>query len=165
MFGKLLKYEWRAAGHALLPFYLVVLAVSAVNSLMIHLGSGGPSEELMDSALGELIQGIRVRAGDISDLHIHLRIDRLTDTVGDILQQLMGIFHLGKDHRNIQILYRYVQGVKRLLISVGRGKLFSEGSIKHHPGIGIVILHGGGCGIRPHLTSSAGAVIADIKNR
>ena len=56
MFGKLLKYEWRAAGHALLPFYLVVLAVSAVNSLMIHLGSGGPSEELMDSALGELIQ-------------------------------------------------------------------------------------------------------------
>ena len=56
MFGKLLKYEWRAAGHALLPFYLVVLAVSAVNSLMIHLGSGGPSEELMGSALGELIQ-------------------------------------------------------------------------------------------------------------
>lgn len=59
MLGKLLKYEWKATGHSLLPLYLVVLAVSAVNSLMIHLGSSGPSPQmvrLMDSGLGEVIQ-------------------------------------------------------------------------------------------------------------
>ena len=59
MFGKLLKYEWKATGHSLLPLYLVVLAASAVNSLMIHLGSSGPSPQmvrLMDSGLGEVIQ-------------------------------------------------------------------------------------------------------------
>ncbi len=75
MFGKLLKYEWKATGHTLVPLYLVVLAVSIVNSLMIHLGGSGSSPELgrfMDSGLGEVIQliGFMVYFGVIMALMV-----------------------------------------------------------------------------------------------
>lgn len=61
MFGKLIKYEWRAMGHMLLPMYLVMLLVAAGNGLLSNMRRIGMSEllvQITNTGFAEILQMI-----------------------------------------------------------------------------------------------------------
>lgn len=56
MFGKLLKYEWRAAAHTLFPMYLLTLALSVINRVLPSVTGGAIGGEYGSSSLGNFIR-------------------------------------------------------------------------------------------------------------
>ena len=82
MFGKLLKYEWRAAGHALLPFYLVVLAMSRRAKLyLLDEPIGGVDPAAREFILRTILANYSPEAALVISTHLIADIEKVLDEV------------------------------------------------------------------------------------